>query len=65
MHQTLSAYEVMAAKVGRFDRSLEALHIDAKGAVTAKTTSIKELLLSTEMHVRSFHTPVHMMRNGD
>lgn len=49
---TLSAYEVMAAKVGRFDRSLEALHIDAKGQVTNKTTSIKELLLSTDMHVR-------------
>jgi hypothetical protein len=43
----------MAAKVGRFDRSLEALHIDGKGHVSDQTTSIKELLLNTEMHVRA------------
>lgn len=41
----------MAAKLGRFDRPLEALHIDGKGQVTDRTTSIKELLLNTEMHV--------------
>lgn len=49
---SLSPYEILATKLGRFDRSMQALQVDAKGEVTTRTTSIKELLLNTEMHVR-------------
>ena len=49
---SLSPYEILATKLGRFDRQMQALQVDSKGEVTTRTTSIKELLLSTEMHVR-------------
>eukprot|EP00624_Nannochloropsis_granulata_P001036 evm.model.NODE_14694_length_7698_cov_13.089114.3 len=49
---SLSPYEILATKLGRFDRNMQALQVDAKGEVTTRTTSIKELLLNTEMHVR-------------
>ena len=49
---SLSPYEIVATKLGRFDRQLQALQVDAEGEVSTCTTSIKELLLDTQMHVR-------------
>jgi hypothetical protein len=40
-----------SSKLGRFDRELDVLRIDQKGDVTEQKTSVKELLLYTEMHV--------------
>lgn len=39
-------------KISRFDRRLSVLRLDRHGEVVQEETSIKELLLTTDMHVR-------------
>lgn len=51
----------MASKLGRFDRNVETLKIDAEGNVSNQTSSVRDMLLNTEMHVSKYSNRQRVM----